>query len=105
MIVDLRGLEFLALHSPSWRIRDADQYVDLLSLHDGRRGQMPKVLTDKQADTAELCGVKRLNPVAGREVSLLVKQAVRRQVHLAVDMADPPALGIQPAVVIMRAAR
>ena len=42
---------------------------------------------------------KASEPLAGGEVALLVEQAVGRQIDLAVQVDDPPALGVQGRVV------
>ena len=60
---------------------------------------MPKILADQDSDAAETRGVERHEPIAGREVSLLVEQPVSRQIHLAMDVDHPAALGPKRGVV------
>ena len=75
------------------------EHVDLFGLHDGGSRKVPEIFADQDAHPAEAGRIEGDEPFAGGEVALLVEQAVGRQIDLAVQVHDPPALGVQGRVV------
>ena len=90
---------FRPLDAPGRRIGRANQQIDLFGLHDRRGREVPKVLADQDSDAAEPRGVERHEPIAGREIPLLVEQPIGRQIHLAMDVDYPSPLGPERGVV------
>ncbi len=80
-------------------VRGANQQIDLFGLHDRRGGEVPEIFADEDSHPAEPRRVEGLETFAGGEVSLLVKKAVGGQIDLAVEVDDPPALGVKDRVV------
>ena len=99
MLVGLGRADPRSLDAAAGRVRGADQHVDLFGLHDGGGREVPEIFADQDAHPAEAGRIEGQEPLAGGEVALLVEQAVGRQIDLAVQVDDPPALGVQGRVV------
>ena len=60
---------------------------------------MPKILADQDSDPSEARRVERHDPIARREIPLLVEQPVGGQIDFAMNVNHPAALGPKRGVV------
>ena len=87
-----------AVDAAGRRIRRADEHVHLFGLHYGRRRKVPEILANQHPHAAEPGRVEGLKTLAAGKIALLVEQPIGGQVDLAVQVDDPPALGIESRV-------